>query len=106
MNVVNGLSSNGKSVYFIPYYSVVLLLAPQSINPRELGGKNGSGSGFVECVVGTEIGSENPVRTGWWGEAPPNRLTIMMIITMPEAWKFHDGMVDSNGTDRDKVSPE
>ena len=47
----------------------------------------GSGSGFVECVVGTEIGGEFPVRTGWRGEAPPDRLTIMMPIMVKSGRK-------------------
>ena len=40
--------------------------------------KIGSGSGFVRCVVGTEIGGGFPVRAGWRGETPTDRLTIMM----------------------------
>ena len=42
--------------------------------------KNRSLSEVVECVVRTEFVNEIPVRAGWRGEAPTNRLTIMMVL--------------------------
>jgi hypothetical protein len=60
----------GKKSYLILKFDD-FVLKPMIESGKRIGWKNGSGSGFVECVVGTEIGGGFPVRTGWWGEAPP-----------------------------------